>query len=335
MKETTCIDILNELNDEKKEVHRIYLLFGEGNEYLKDQIIEKIKQKVLSPGLESFDFSAFNGETLNINEFEGYLISPPFGTKRVVLIEDGNRLKREDLKHILSLRVPDFSVLIFESTSKDAPLLLEEDVIFVRDYSVKQSTTEDWIKFKFRENGKKVSQEAVKEILARLDTDYYLLDSEIAKLSLYVGDKKKIELKDVIDVVNYIPDTKIYIFINSILSRKREQSIQIYQTMVQEYKIFQDNFLLSSLIREFSRLLIMKDFTEHGIRDSQTISRAFKDIFETDIKRQALLSLLRNIENFSFEELLDKYSRLVEIDVKSKSGEINLPTALKLLIQTD
>ncbi len=67
MKETTCIDILNELNDEKKEVHRIYLLFGEGNEYLKDQIIEKIKQKVLSPGLEGFDFSAFNGITIELN----------------------------------------------------------------------------------------------------------------------------------------------------------------------------------------------------------------------------------------------------------------------------
>jgi DNA polymerase-3 subunit delta len=335
MKEINCIDVLNELNDKEKEVHRAYLLFGEGNEYLKYQIVDKIKQRVLSPGLEGFDFGTFNGETLNINEFEGYLISPPFGNKKVVLLEAGNKLKKEDLKYVLSLKVPDFSVLIFESESKETPLLMENDAIFVKDYSVKQSTTEDWIRLKFKENGKEVSQEAVKEIFARLDTDYYLLDSEITKLSLYVGSKKKVELKDVIDVVNYIPDIKIYNFINAMLTRKREQAIQIYSTMVQEYKVFQDNMLLSLLIREFSKLLMMKDFNEHGIRDSETISNAFKNVFETDIKKQTLVNMSRNIENFSFKELLDKYSKLVEIDVKSKSGEIDLPTALRLFIQTD
>ncbi len=333
MKEISCINILNDLNSEDTIVHKIYLLLGNSNEYLKYQIVEKIKQKVLSPGLEGFDFSIFNGETLNLNEFENYLISPPFGNKKVVLIEDGDKLRKNDLKYILSLRVPDFSILIFESNSDEIPLLMEEDAIIVKNYALKQATVEDWIKLKFRECGKEVSQESVKEIISRLDTDFYLLDSEIMKVALYIGNRKKAELKDIIEVVNYIPDTRIYDFINAVLSKKREQAIQIYETMVMEHKIFQDNILLSSLIREFIRLLIIKDFIEHGVRDTQIISSAFQNIFKTETKRTILTNLLRNVEKFSFEELLENYSKLVEIDIKSKSGELQLPISLKLFIQ--
>lgn len=334
MKEIGCIDLLNELGVEDKEIHRIYLLFGESNDYLKNQVIGKIKHKVFEDEFESFDFSIFDGENMSVKEFENYLISRPFGSKKILLVQNGERLNKNDTKHILSLRIPDFSILVFVSNSKDTPLLMEEDAVIVKNYEVKQSMIENWIKVKFKEYDKDVSKDASKEIISRLDNNFYLLDTEITKVSLYIGNRKKAELKDVIEVVNYIPDSKIFEFINTILSNKKEKALQIYETMVNEHKIFQDNYLLSSLVKEFSRLLIIKDFKEHGIRDIQTISDSFKEIFKFEANKKALWNMIRNVDQYSFEELFDKYSKLVDLDVKSKNGELELPISLKLFIQT-
>jgi len=59
-----------------------------------------------------------------------------------------------------------------------------------------------------------------------------------------------------------------------------------------------------------------------------------KNIFGTYLRRQTLEEIIRNLDKINISTLLKQYVYLTDLDVKSKTGEIDLPLALRNFVLT-
>jgi DNA polymerase-3 subunit delta len=337
MKEKSAVELLRDLEDSNKELYRLYLLYGEENDYLKDQIINKVKLLILEGNPEEFNVEVFYGENFVLNEFQASLNSPPFFGKKMIVVKNAHNIARKDYSKAFSVNVPDFAYLIVTSNfkeNKDIPGILEENSVLVKNYFVDRTLLESWIRRKFKDNEKDVTKDAIIELVNRLDNDFWLLDSEIRKLSLYVGDRKRIDASDIASVVDFYREVDVYALIEEILSGKEDKSIEMYNIIINSGQGFKENILLSQILKSMAQFLIIIDSLEKGVKDNQAISIVFQEIFKQNISPYIVGKLQKEAEKFSKNEILAKYSKLVDIDAKSKNGEIDLPAALKLFVQS-
>ncbi len=329
-----ALDIINELNDAKKPLHRVYFLLMEGNDYLKKQIENKIKEKALEETFEAFDTITINGDTFSLNDFELAISCPPFGKKKVIILSNAQEAPKQVLKKAIATKVPDFAVLIVIANSESLPLTPEKDTMIVDDYSITDKMMEDWIVVKVKSEGHEISKEAISEIISRLDGDFQVTELEIKKLSLFVGKRVKIEKKDVENVVENVPVQDIYVLIDSMLTKNREEALKLYEKMTHSSKPTPENVILSQAMKNLSQMLFIKDFVIKGTKNSEEISIYLQKIHKQNLPKYIVSKIAKSIEKYSFEELFDKFKSLEDIDIKTKKGEIELPFAIKLFIES-
>ncbi len=325
MTEKTAIEVLQELK--KGEVHKLYLLFGSDGDYLKYQILKDIKESSLDKNTAVFDYSELSGNSSSASEIIRMTESPPFGKKRLVTVKDGEQLKKTELNKILKSTVPEFSVLVIMASSQTKPSsVAEKDSVFVNEYSLTLSVLRKWIKNKAKTYGKKIQNDAVEELIERLDHNLYIISSEIKKLSLYVGEKDVITKDDVRKVVEAMPQTKIFSLVDDIIYRKKNSALKTFSEIVSKENVAPEQ-LLSLLLRTLTQIITIKELSAQGLNQKEIAKRA--GIYPYFIVGK----LLKTTAKIPLKIIANDFHKLELMDVKSKKGEIELPLALKLFIE--
>jgi len=336
--EQKSITVLNDIKKDK--IHRMYLLFGEKSSYvyLKFQIVEKIREKFVDSTTIAFDFVELSGQDITVYDVSNVLDSIPFsktGKGKVVVLKNIDELPINEAKQIYLLTVPSSSVLIimsksskkFESVKK---FVIEKDSVFVREYSVSSDMLKTWIKSRCKENGKEISGDAVRELLARCSGDLFLLLSEIKKLVLFVGDNKKIDKSDVEEVVEYTSETKVFNLIDAIIERRKNVALKMFDELLSENNAA-DGMVLSMLLKTLAQVIFIKELmattASRSTFGTDNLSRQF------GIKRFVVPKMLSLAKRFQMSQLLEAFHQLEEIDVKSKTGALDRPLHIKLFIQ--
>ncbi len=325
MIEQTAIEVLQDLK--KGEVHKLYLLFGIGGDYLKSQIIKAIKENSLTPETEIFDYVELNGNTSSASEIIRILESPPFGKKRIVSVKDGEQLKKAELKKILANTIPAFSVLLITASLQSKPANVKEnDVVFVKEYFLSLPLLRKWIKNKAKTYGKKIQKDATEELIERLDHNLYFISSEIKKLSLYVGEKDTITKEDVRKVVEAMPQTKIFNLVDDIIYRKKITALKTFSEIISKENVPPEQ-LLSLLLRTLAHTITIKELSAKGTNQKEIAKKT--GIYPSFIVGK----LLKTTAKIPLKNIISDFHKLETIDIKSKKGEIELPLALKLFIE--
>jgi len=329
------------LTDIKKgKIHRMYLLFGEKSSYayLKFQIVEQIREKFVDSATIAFDFVELSGEDITVHDVSDVLGSIPFskvGKGRVVFLKNIDELSASEAKQIYFLTVPSSSVLIIMSKSSKRfeavkKFVIEKDSVFIREYSVSSDILKTWIKSRCKENGKEISGDAVRELLARCGEDLFLLLSEIKKLTLFIGDNKKIEKSDVEEVVEYTSETKIFNLIYAIVERQKDVALKMFDELLTENNTA-DGMVVSLLLKTFSQVIFIKELmattTSRNAFSMDSLSKQF------GIKRFAVPKMLSLAKKYQMSQLLEVFHQIEEIDVKSKTGELDRLLHIRLFIQ--
>ncbi len=325
MTEKTAIEILQEI--QKGEVHKLYLLFGNNGDYLKLQIVKSIKEKSLTRETEIFDYTELSGNSSSASEIIRMLESPPFGNKRVVVLKDGEQLKKSELKKIFSITVPAFSVLVIMSTSQTKPSsLTEKDAVFINQYSLTLPILRKWIKNKTKSFNKKIQKDAIEEIIERLDHNLFTISTEIEKLSLYAGERDTITKEDVQNVVEAMPQAKIFTLTDEIIYHKRNSALKTFSEIVSKENVAPEQ-LLSLLLKTLSQMVMIKELSQKGLNQKEIAQKT--GIYPTFVVGK----LLKTTRRTSLKDIISDFHKLELADVKSKKGEIDLPLALKLFIE--
>ncbi|MGC8575251.1 MAG: DNA polymerase III subunit delta [Caldisericum sp.] len=324
MREISAIELLKELDNELPKESLIILL-GEDH-YLKDQIVKKYVDRIFGNNSNNLDFVKLTGGSLTYQEFINVITSPPFFSLKFVLVKDGEQIPKQNLQKLTSASIPDFTKVILIINQKDVSIP-KGNFIIVKDYTAPLNQIEIWIEKKAKEYGKTITKDAIKELIRRLDTNFYALSTEIKKLAFYVGDRKEIRKETVLEIVKELGEEDIFEFVNAIMFSRRNDVLRMLDHFLKDQG--QENLILSQVLKTLSIYLIVNDLKNKEGLNLRAINEYIASIFGTYLRTKTLEEIIKNLEVANIENILKQYSAFVEFDVKSKRGEIDLPLSLR------
>ncbi len=187
----------------KADLFPIYFLYGP-EEYLIEEEIQRLLNQTLSPKERGFNLHLFDGEEHHAQEIlQTARTLPMFSSYRFILIRQADQFDEENVESLLSYcRKPSPSTCLvmcgqtlglWKKHQKEI-----EKVGKVIEYPrLKGKPLNNWVRRRMEEKGKHLSEEAIDYLVEVLGDHLQDLDNGLEKISLAVGERKKIELADV------------------------------------------------------------------------------------------------------------------------------------------
>ena len=197
-------DILDLTKQDK--IYPVYLFYGKEN-YLKEDILKKFRNRLIDSAYSEFNYNVFYGEKLSINEVINDLDTMPLISKhKLVVIKEAEKINKNDETKLinyfnrLSLK-SNFStlIIIYKESSPNKELITAiKRIGIAANFSITDKAKLSlWIKSKFGQSNKKITQEALFYLQSIVDSDLGRLFNEIEKIDIYTKDKQIIEKEDV------------------------------------------------------------------------------------------------------------------------------------------
>ncbi len=149
------------------------------------------------------------------------------------------------------------------------------------------------------------------------------LNNEIEKLKLYKIDNKVITNKDIIECTVEKININIFAFIDNIISKNKKEIIRIYKELIKNgEEAIKIIILLSNQFRLIyqAKILYNKGYTEDDI--AQILH----------VKRYPVHLAIQKGYNYDNDVLIENISKLANLDIKIKSGEVDKNMALELYL---
>jgi DNA polymerase-3 subunit delta len=293
----------------KGKARPFYLLYGDDG-YLIDRVRERIVAALL-PSFRELNLTSYDSEhALPSQVINSCNTLPCMGQRRIVLVKGAHHYSQGDLRtFILYLQSPSPSTsLIFIAEGISANFLKEvkDSAFHLQHPSYREIPS--WIRTIAKELGKEIASEAAGYLQEVVGRDLQGLSSELSKASLYIGERRRIELKDVEEVVSEVRIATIFDLTKAIGERDLKKAFRalerIWESGEHPLKI------LGMISRQFRHLAMTKEILalgggaeeikkELGISNpyylrelsaqatgfsSPSLHRALKNLWETDLK---------------------------------------------------
>lgn len=144
----------------------------------------------------------------------------------------------------------------------------------VENFDAISADTKDWVerlemsaRAATRERKKEISEEALSELVNRVGPNARQLETEIEKLSLFVGDKKKIEFADVTAICSQNKTAKAFALGDALGDRDLPRLLKRLDEELWEMKSDKDKSeigLLYGLIGKIRAMLLLKEMLREG-----------------------------------------------------------------------
>jgi DNA polymerase III delta subunit len=224
----------NEINSNK--IASTYIIYCSDNVII-DEIINLLKETLLTPGFESFDFDYLHCEDIGISEILTKVFTPPAASnKRLVIIKDILKLKAENRAELITgLAKPrDFSVALLatdweKSLSKQvenlqkakAPIAVYN---FFKPFMVDlKEQVRKWV----LQNGMTIDSDAVDMLIEIAGESQDVLKEELDKICILIGAGKRITEETVKRTVAKARDYELNELIAAITEQDLEKSIKV------------------------------------------------------------------------------------------------------------
>ena len=310
---------LNKINSSKSN---FFLVYGK-NEGLKKKIIEENLLHKNDNKLERFD------ENEIINNFENFLSSlltkSFFEEKRSILIsrvsdkilkvfEDIEDKKTEDIKIILNASILDKKSKLRSFFEK------QKEIVCIPVYNDENYTLSLIANDFFKKNKIQISRETINLLIDRCAGDRINLDTELEKISLFLKDKNKITIEEIMTLTNLSENYDISDIADSCLSKNSTKISKI----LNENNFAEEDciIIIRTLLAKSKRLKTLLEEILQNKDIDQAISNFKPPIFwkdKTVVKGQIQKWKLKDIENFIY-----KLSDLELLVKKNYSSSINL-----------
>ena len=302
-----------------------YLLYGDEGyliERARGKIVDTLLPQLRELNLTSYDAGqAPPSEVINTcNTF------PCMAQRRIVLVKGAHQYGKNDLRSFspyLQSPSPTTS-LVFIAEEMTAEFLKEaKDGAFHLERPPQKEII-PWIRTIARELGKQIASEAAGYLQEAIGRDLQGLYHELFKASLFVGDRERIELKDVEGVVSEIRVTTIFELTKATGERDLKRALRalerIWESGEPPLKI------LGMISRQFRHLLMTKEVLGQGggteeVKKQLGISNPYY-----------LRELAAQAKGFSHPALQKALMSLWEADLKLKRSSLSRRLLLEELI---
>lgn len=309
----------------------IYLYWG-ADEFAIAQATKALREKVLDPAWESFNYNKISPEQSDaITQGLNQAMTPPFGAgNRLTWLVDTTMCQRcsdelfGELERTFA-SLPDTSILLLTSSVKPDSRLkvtkLLQKYAEIREFSPippwKGELLLKQVKQVAQEITVKLTPEAAELLAESVGNDTRQLYSALEKLRLYAGDARRSLTES--DVATLVAATQQ----NTLKLAAAIRQGQVAEALEMVAELLRQNEpalrIVSSLIGEFRRWLWIKLMVESGERDDTAISKA------AEIANPKRLYFLRQeIQSLSSQSLLQTLPLLLELEFSLKDGADDL-----------
>ncbi|MBA7615603.1 putative protein YqeN [subsurface metagenome] len=312
-------NMLNLTRQEK--IYPVYLFYGKEN-YLKEDISKKLRNRLIDPAYRELNYKIFYGDKLSINEVINDLKTLPLMSKhKLVVIKEAEKIIKNDETKLanyfnrLSLK-NNFStlIIIYKESSPNKELVTAiKKVGVVSNFSITDKAKLTlWINSKFRQSNKKITPEALFYLQSIVGSDLGRLFNEIEKIDIYTKDQKIIEKEDVMITVGGSEAVNIFKVLDSIGDKDIKNAIdglvKLNQGNLHHLSIFAMIYRQIKLILQ-TKLLLASGFS-------------FKEV-EKKLKLPYFVieKITKQSKKYTFKEICKAYELLNIADLELKDSQ--------------
>ena len=328
---TNILDLENDLKNQN--LHGIYVFYGE-EKYLQQEYLRKIKKIFgeLSLGINYILLDENNIDTL-ISDIE----TPAFGyEKKLIIIRDSNLFKKdckspmkEKFKKYVSENmdiINEAVVIVFieEIVHKmDLYKTVEKNAVIIETKELKPIEIKNRLKRICAMYKVQISDQNLNYLIETAGTSMQDLINEIRKLIEYAGENGEIK-KEGIDKVTIKEIQAIIFDLTDYLGTKNtEKALEVLNNLIYNKEPLQK--IIITLYNHFRKIYLTKLALKERRDLVEVLSLKPNQVFlTTKYRKQA--------EYFKEKEILQILKELIDLDYKSKSGQIDLDIGLKTVL---
>ncbi len=209
---------------------RLYFFYGE-EQFLLENKIKAIKNALLDPDFADLNYVQLDEKKLNVSQLSDELMSVPvMSDKKMVVVKNSGifaNAKLTQYKTVCEMieDIPDYMCVIF--TEKEFDKKKEKNLEpfknrgeIVKFDPISPVQLERWLDSLFESSGKRILPKDINSMIRLAGQSMARLFSEYQKLVSFVGDREKIDSKDIEAVVSKSADARLFDVIDNIATGK-------------------------------------------------------------------------------------------------------------------
>ena len=312
----------NMLNLTKQDkIYPVYLFYGKEN-YLKEDISKKIKNKLIDSAYSELNYHVFYSEKLSINEVINDLNTPPFMSKhKLLILKEADKINKNDETKLinyfdrLSLK-SNFSSLIIiykENIPSKELITAIKRIGVVANFSITdKAKLAFWIKSKFNQSHKKITQEALFYLQSIVGSDLGCLFNEIEKIDIYTKEQKIIKKEDVMIIFGGSEAVNIFKVLDSIGDKDIKNAIDGLVKLDQGNLHYLSIFAM--IYRQIKLILQTKLLLTNGSNFKEIGKKLKLPYFVVE-------KMIRQSKKYTFKEIDKSYELLNIADLELKDSQ--------------
>lgn len=315
----------------------VYLIYG-GEPFLEEALFREIKAATVQPETADFNFHVFSPANDQLAQALAVAQTQPFFAERRLVVvrepavfsasrkkggDEGGEEEEEkssggDEQLLAYLKNPVSSTcLVFlVADSVDSRKKVTKAVIALGGaVECKPLKPDDAVMWAERRSsdvyGKRLNDSAARLLIDKLGPDLRLIDNELQKLALYVGEAKSIGTTDVDLLVGGVAETEIFRLTEAVMLKDRARAMNLLERVLRQ--VDHPLQVLAALTNRFRQILTVKALVARGVslREGPGIAKMHPYAYE---------KMTGHVKPYSREEISRAMGRLLEADLAVKSG---------------
>ena len=288
------------------KISPIYLFYGP-EKHIAVEAVARIRKVIIGPGMEGFNVDTFQADEVDAGHLlDTMLTLPVCSPSRLVVVRGIEALREGTQKALLTyLDKPSPSTCLVLTADKIDRRRrfykqIESAGTIVACYALDGADLRHWIQDHFRMRGKAISVEATAELIDLVGADLQKLDSEIEKISLFAGERARIEGSDVREVASDVRLESIFRMVDHIQARRAGDALRALRPLLEQGE--EPVKILYLIAGQYRDLCLVKEMSALGRRDDE-LARA---LGSKGFKARFLASLAGRYSSSALEESLHK-----------------------------
>lgn len=316
----------------------VYLFYGD-DEFTRTEFIDRLKDKLGDRSLADLNIYHSKSDQDDLEQIEQACASAPFlAPRRMVIVDDPARFLTDDppvrFYRLLDSLPPTTALVLSQTLDLSrrrgdphseiqaimAWLEAHPEAGMTRAFALPRGTDfVRWIGERASSGGGEIAPGAAQLLAEHVLGDPFLADSELAKLLDFVDRRRPIEIEDVERLTPLHGQSDVFATVDAIGERDGRAALAGLRRLLESDE---PRYAFHMIIRQFRLLVLARQSLDLGL-DPQTALRVHPFV-ASKVAVQA--------RRFGMPLLQRVYHRLLEIDIGSKTGELDLEVALEDLV---
>ena len=316
-------------------VHNVYCFYGP-EAYIRRSALEKLRAKVLMPGLEDMNETLLSAPTAQ-QVIESCETLPMMSDYRLVIVRDcalaQSGKAKDEAQESAALceylpRVPQTTCLLFDlGDGVDKRKKLSQALMklpgAVSFDALDDAQLARWMGQTLRPLGKKMDRAACEALAFTSGRDLTMLSGELQKLAAYVGERAEITAQDVEQVATHTAECTVFAMVDAITERRAQQAFELLGVLLQggEQRIG----ILAMITRQYRQMMHLCALLRERVPQAQQAKLLGVPPF-------ALTRLTRQVGKRTYDALRACVEACVQADYDIKRGALREEAALEQLM---